>query len=439
MSLVRNGVRDVRTLRPGSDGPQKSRRVGDVLEDAAADRDVVHWKVGQVALEVADDAVRPRVRVRSVERRVGARARKQIAQQTRACAHVEHALCGADPGSDDLVALGPEPSLDARCRLRRSACRWTLGGTRMFSGRPCAAAHASGGERVLLAHAQMMPRRTDPRPVLLPSRSDVSTAAALRLGEAVVVTPGERDFVVCAPSGASFGRAREIWLENVGFLVRGDEKVVLGTVIATRPAKVARKNGWSAIRADGQGGCFYRATTGVCARAALFARLVDGRIDAFGITDGDPMTSARDMETVRPARDLPVYGPQRKSWRGDMGGLNYQIASGPATLDAIRRVLERHPGHVIVDGSDDWNAPVHCRPELLAFRYGTRPVAWWHAGASGQTVSGALFDAAAWARFRRAFAAEWGFSPERCPWQPVGPERPPCGCYRGEGLAVYRF
>lgn len=264
-------------------------------------------------------------------------------------------------------------------------------------------------------------------------------SASLRAGEAVVVTPGERDFAVHAPSGASFGRTREIWLENVGFLVREREKVVLGTVIATRPAKVARKNGWSTIRVDGRGGCFYRATTGVCARAALYARLVDGRIEAFGIVDGDPMHSAREMETVRRARDLPIYGPQRKIWRGEMGGKNYEIATGPATLDAIRGLLERYPGHIIVDGSDDWNAPVHCRPELLTARYGTRPVAWWHAGASGQAVSGALFDAAAWSRFRRAFAAEWGFTPERCPWQPVAPQRPACGCYRGEGLAVYRF
>jgi hypothetical protein len=283
-------------------------------------------------------------------------------------------------------------------------------------------------------------------------------AVALNLHRCKVGQPkeeGEACFSIRAkPSSGSkvLGYVPEVWLEDVSFFVRpaGVERIqesgvrnvccyVVGTVISARSPKVTKKNGWSTVRLDAFGdGCFYRATTGSCVRAAKYARVRDRKIEAFGVRNGEPVTSQRELSRVEnPA--LAVLGPERQVWTGEMGGTNYKVASAAETARAIHWALREHPGAVIVDGSDDWNAPDHARPALLVRRYGIAPLAWWHTGTSGQEHTGVILSASQWAAFRRAYTREWGFPPDNCPAGPPPLKRPECGCYSGEGLAIYRF
>lgn len=248
------------------------------------------------------------------------------------------------------------------------------------------------------------------------------------------------------------GYVPEVWLEDVSFFVRpaGVEKIqesgvrnvccyVVGTVIGSRSAKVAKKNGWTTIRLDAFGdGCFYRATTGSCVRTAKYARIRDRSVQAFGARNGEPVTSQRELSSREPNPVPAVLGPERETWVGEMGGLNYKVASAEVTAQAIERVLAGCGGCVILDGSDDWNAPDHARPAMLTQRYGVDPWAWWHTGTSGQEYTGVVLSGPQWRAFRRAYIREWGFAPSGCPGAPPSLLRPECGCWNGEGIAIYR-
>ena len=244
----------------------------------------------------------------------------------------------------------------------------------------------------------------------------------------------------------------EIWLEDVSFFVRasplrriqetGTRGVccfVVGTVISKRSPKVLERKGWSAVRVDVfDEGCFYRASTGACVRTAKFARIRERSIQAFGLSDGDAVSSLRELSAPGRNPPLRVYGPRRRSFRGDLGGVNYELAPARETAAAVHWVLDQHPHCVIVEGSDDWNAPLYARPHQLAARYRIEPEALWHTGTSGKTASGCVFSDASFARFCHAYAVEWGFPPECCPGPPPALERPECGCWSGEGLRIYR-
>ncbi len=247
--------------------------------------------------------------------------------------------------------------------------------------------------------------------------------------------------------------ATEIWLEQVSFFVRplsfdrrqkngthSARRFVVGKVIAKRSAKVTQRNGWSSVRLDTfDQGCFYRASTGASVRRARYVRIHHRTIQAFGLRDGEPVSTMHELEERKENPQLPVYGPRRDTWRGDLGGLNFEIASPAQTGAAVHWVLERHPNCVIVDGTDDWNAPRYARPQLLCRKYELQPIAWWHTGMSGQGCSGVVLDGPTWDAFRRAYQADCGFPPECCPGPPprLGPAG--CGCWEGEGLRVYRF
>lgn len=257
------------------------------------------------------------------------------------------------------------------------------------------------------------------------------------------------------PSSSSkvLGYREEVWLEDAIFFVRpaavkriqesGTRNVccyVVGTLMGSRPRRLVRKTGWSAVRLDVfDEGCFYRASTGACVHSAKFVHLHERSIRALGLKNGEPVTSLAQLESLKPNPDLPIYGPRRKAWRGDLGGLNFEIADAPATGAAIHWVLARHPGCVIVDGTDDWNAPLYARPHPLLRRYHLQPVAWWHTGMSGQGTSGAVMDPRTFRSFTRAYEREWGFEPERCPGIPPALTPAPCGCWTGEGLRIYRL
>lgn len=253
------------------------------------------------------------------------------------------------------------------------------------------------------------------------------------------------------PSSSSkvLGYAKEVWLEDVQFFAneRGVERIqetgvrnvccfVVGTLIAKRPARVAKKNGWAAVRFNAETkGCFHDAKSGACVRSAKYARLFDRHIETFGNTRGKNVSSQRDLNPGPPP--LRTYGPRRGSWVGEMGGLNYEAAEPEAVVQALRFVFAELGDVVVVDGTDDWDAPAQFRPEAVAQATGTTPLAWWHTGASGHSVSGMILTRREYRRFCRAYRRRFGAHPERVGDGAVTLERPDCGCWAGEGFAVY--
>jgi len=264
---------------------------------------------------------------------------------------------------------------------------------------------------------------------------------------------GERCFPVREkPSSSSpvLGYADEVWLKDVAFFVSpsGVRRIqetgvrtvccfVVGEVIEARPGRVTKRHGWQDIRLDVfDDACFYRARDRACVRTAKFARLRNRKIEAMGARKGDPVSSARELRAVNPP--VPVVGPRRDTWRGDMGGLNFRVAPASEVSAAACWVQERWPGCVIVDGSDDWHAPDHVRVHDLLCAWQIRPVAWWHTGVSGATPSGAVLTPDQYAEFAVRYQSLYGTTPELgiAGDRPFPHERPSCGCYGGEGLLV---
>jgi hypothetical protein len=252
------------------------------------------------------------------------------------------------------------------------------------------------------------------------------------------------------PSSSSrvLGYAKEVWLEDVHFFASeagvqriretGQRNVccfVVGTLLAKRPARIAKKNGWHSVRFNAQTkGCFYDAKSGACLTSAKYARLADRHIEAFGLQRGKNVSSQRQLNPG-PGK-LPIYGPRRSTWLGEMGGVNFNVADQSAMTQALRFTFEQLGDVIIIDGTDDWDAPVHCRPEAFVPELGCTPVAWWDTGVSGQSISGVILTRTEYSRFRRLYRSRYGADPERVGKRPPF-VRPSCGCWDGEGLAVY--
>ena len=260
-----------------------------------------------------------------------------------------------------------------------------------------------------------------------------------QIGSAVIVecAPGQSELLV-HEIGKTDRTTKEIWLEDVVFVGGGGLGFVHGTVIEPRPVSVLRKHGWHTVEIDKvEGGCFHLVHSGVCIQMAKYARLKPGKISAFGAVAGTVLEELDELEPV-PDYDIPTYGPPRKQWTGDMGGNNYELATVDDTLAELQRLLRRFPDAVIVDGSDDWDAPDYVRPQVLVARYGITPLAWWHTGRSGQTKSGVILRADDYSRLREAFRDQYGFEIDSIPGtKPVDIARSECGCWRDEGIAIY--
>lgn len=258
-----------------------------------------------------------------------------------------------------------------------------------------------------------------------------SAAVAGSKDELVLLSP--------APQRAPLARCSEVWLEDAVFVASGSTRFVAGTVIADRPQRVVTKFGWAEVRLDTvEEGCFYCAGSGGCIQSAKYTRLRRHKMEAFGIRKGAPLVSLPELRP-NPGPRLPVLGPRRDAWRGEMGGINYEAATFEATVEAIRWALAQHPGAVIVDGTDDWNAPDYVRPQLLIERWGIAPLAWWHTGLSGESYSGAVLSVEAYERMASSYRRDFACELEAVPGLRV-PRlvRGPCGCWGGEALRVYR-
>lgn len=74
---------------------------------------------------------------------------------------------------------------------------------------------------------------------------------------------------------------------------------------------------------------------------------------------------------------------------------NYFGRKPPAQVAAMHDDMREELGeHVIVDGTDDWNAKVFMRPEVFIREFtkatGREPLALYHSGTSGITKSGVV-------------------------------------------------
>lgn len=248
-------------------------------------------------------------------------------------------------------------------------------------------------------------------------------ADAFRMRVAVEIPPRGPFSVRRLGDGATFVLP-EVWLEDVTFGPLGH---IEGTLIASRDARVRTKNGWGRIRMDRvASGCFHD-SNGSCVDKAAFAWIGADDIEGMG---------ARRQADEASAVGLPWLGPQRRTWQGDLGGLNFDRPSPEQVQESVSAVLAERPGSVIVDGSDDWDAPDYVRPVVLVQQLGVAPLAWWHTGTSGQSPSGALFDRRSYRRFRRAYRHRFGCYPEQVGDVDAG--RRGCRCWQGNGFRIYR-
>jgi hypothetical protein len=208
---------------------------------------------------------------------------------------------------------------------------------------------------------------------------------------------------------------------------------VVGTVLAKRPASVTRKRGWYKVRFDPfKQGCFFDPRNDACLRTAKYVRLGDRHVEAFGPKAGENLASLRELNPA-----LTTVAPPRESWRGELGGLNFEPPSARAVARAVEAVQERWPGAVIVDGTDDWEAPRHMRPELWPHDLGIRPLARWHTGASGVSASGLVLGASEFRRLLEAYRRRYGVA-----LQDVAGRRSPgspsaCGCWDGRAIRIH--
>jgi hypothetical protein len=71
-------------------------------------------------------------------------------------------------------------------------------------------------------------------------------------------------------------------------------------------------------------------------------------------------------------------------------------------------VWKVHPEAVIVDGDDDWSAPLERFPMKLVEKAELQPLAWFHSGISGITKSGVVLTRADFAKLSTYFLNTFG-------------------------------
>lgn len=262
--------------------------------------------------------------------------------------------------------------------------------------------------------------------------------------------PGEHCFPVRAkPTSSSkvLGYADELWLEDVSFFVSpsglrrvkdtGTRDViafVVGTGMKPKRPATLKKRGWFDVRFNPfEQGCFYDARSDACLRTAKYAVLRNRGIRAFGAEKGKPVGSQRELNP-----ELVLFTPERETWHGEMGGLNYRPASAEAVAAELHEVRHAFPEAIVIDGSDDWDAPEHMRPELFPELFGTRPLARWHTGASGVSASGLVLSPEEYDRLCSAYRGRFGFHLTAAPGRSSSGSPSSCGCWDGRGFRVYQ-
>lgn len=252
-----------------------------------------------------------------------------------------------------------------------------------------------------------------------------------------VAVSGGRLWLVELKSAGQARSVEEIWLKKASF-VNDKETMVVGTAMSLLNGILTRKHGWSELLVYPHGRV-WDPSSQEFVRRAEFVRLRFGPlIQAFGVTHGLPFDDIR--SATSPASKFEVlatYGPARASWRGDLGGLNYDRPDPASTQAAIFSVQCKYPDAVIINNSDDWDAPAWAQPAMLARRFGAHPYGLWHQGASGLRCSGIILPSWEYAEFCDAYKLEFGFLLGEAPVsRGARPGRVGCGCWQGDACQV---
>jgi hypothetical protein len=95
-----------------------------------------------------------------------------------------------------------------------------------------------------------------------------------------------------------------------------------------------------------------------------------------------------------------------QSHTGTSGFTNHWPGTREDILRALAQVFANHPGSVVLDGDDDWYASGCRRPEKFRDVFTVTPVAFFHSGISGISVSGIVVSRSDFKRIEREFPSK---------------------------------
>lgn len=98
-----------------------------------------------------------------------------------------------------------------------------------------------------------------------------------------------------------------------------------------------------------------------------------------------------------------AHGPTHT---GSTGFSNHWPGTAKEVARALERVFADHPGAVVLDGQDDWYAPGCNRPERFRDVFDFEPLAFFHSGISGISVSGVVVTREVFERIEREFPSK---------------------------------
>lgn len=105
---------------------------------------------------------------------------------------------------------------------------------------------------------------------------------------------------------------------------------------------------------------------------------------------------------------MKTYNPQSGSTSSSIGAwVNYNGASKEAFDATRKKIFQDFPNSVIVDGTDDWFAPQHKRPESFIRLFGIKPLAYYHSGISGISKSGIIVSYDEFKRLETIYAEKY--------------------------------
>lgn len=89
--------------------------------------------------------------------------------------------------------------------------------------------------------------------------------------------------------------------------------------------------------------------------------------------------------------DIQTFNASRGASTGTSGFRNY--IGTPDVEGTLAQVFAKYPRAVVVDGNDDWFAPIQSSPARACRKNGITPLAYFHTGISGISKSGVVLKA----------------------------------------------
>jgi hypothetical protein len=125
---------------------------------------------------------------------------------------------------------------------------------------------------------------------------------------------------------------------------------------------------------------------------------------------------------------MKTYRAHGQTHTGTSGFSNHWPGSKEDIARALTQVFADHPDAVVLDGDDDWYAPGCRRPAKIREVFGFDPLAFFHSGISGISISGVVVTREIFERIEREF-------PTKVWKQLRGPEQ--TGCQLRDCVRVY--